>query len=59
MRAAEERLQRDTAPAAAERRRKWGRALKARKKKVNVRLDENVPADRESTAREAAAADYG
>lgn len=37
-----ERAQRETALAAAEEHRRWNRASKARKKRENMKLDENV-----------------
>lgn len=53
-RAAKEGLQREPGLAAAEERRRWDRALMAKKKRANVRLDKNVLVTWENVTQEAA-----
>lgn len=48
MRAARESVQRETAPAAVEERRRWNRGSKAKKKRANARSGENVPVAQEN-----------
>lgn len=59
MRAALEKSHRKTALAAAEERRSWDRALKARKKRPNMSPDENVQVARENVPQKAAAGKSG
>lgn len=55
MQAAAERIQRKTTVAAAEERRSWDRASKAREKRAKMRLDENVAVAGESVTQETTA----
>lgn len=59
MRAAAERVQRKTAPDAADGRRRWDRSSKDRKKRANMRSDEDVAAARENVTQEDATARSG